>query len=560
MARTALLAGGAAATALVVAGALVFRPDPSAVQQGEPAVAEAPTTEPAQPETRAPAESAAVETTASDAAASAPSAAVESAATPDPETEVEAETVLASIAPSFDVVRVEPSGQTLVAGQGAPGANIVIRLDGRDTAQVEADRGGKFVSFLDVAPSDAPRVMTLAHLVEGAWVEGEDAIIIAPVIVQVAEAPAVPAPDPSSEEPQSQTIAELDAEADSDEQDASEPEALLPVEGDEVLEADDIADVTPPADAPPPVTEAPTQDNPTIDVSTTADTGSDVAQVQETAPDPVETAQADDQMRVTTSGAEAGSIVAAAPEAEVSLSTSGSEPELTASDVADAQPGETPAQEVTAVREQAAEPNAPAPEVAATAPDVQAPETPVEPVPVAPATTVSPTVLAADAEGVRVLQAPQVTDSIALDSISYDDQGEVALTGRAREGFVRVYLDNTPITTSRIREDGSWRIDLPEVDRGVYTLRVDEVDAEGTVTSRVETPFKREDRANLVAQDTESAAPARVLTVQPGNTLWAIARERYGDGVLYVRVFEANRDRIRDPDLIYPGQVFDIPD
>lgn len=49
------------------------------------------------------------------------------------------------------------------------------------------------------------------------------------------------------------------------------------------------------------------------------------------------------------------------------------------------------------------------------------------------------------------------------------------------------------------------------------------------------------------------------VTVQPGNTLWAIARENYGEGILYVRLYEANRDRIRDPDLIYPGQVFDIP-
>ena len=39
-----------------------------------------------------------------------------------------------------------------------------------------------------------------------------------------------------------------------------------------------------------------------------------------------------------------------------------------------------------------------------------------------------------------------------------------------------------------------------------------------------------------------------------------IVRKRYGDGLLYVRVFEANRDKIKDPDLIYPGQLFDLPD
>jgi nucleoid-associated protein YgaU len=50
------------------------------------------------------------------------------------------------------------------------------------------------------------------------------------------------------------------------------------------------------------------------------------------------------------------------------------------------------------------------------------------------------------------------------------------------------------------------------------------------------------------------------LTVQPGNTLWAIARDTYGDGFLYVRVFSANKDQIRNPDLIYPGQVFTLPE
>ncbi|MEL6702574.1 MAG: LysM peptidoglycan-binding domain-containing protein, partial [Pseudomonadota bacterium] len=51
-----------------------------------------------------------------------------------------------------------------------------------------------------------------------------------------------------------------------------------------------------------------------------------------------------------------------------------------------------------------------------------------------------------------------------------------------------------------------------------------------------------------------------VMTVQPGATLWAIARDRYGSGAQFVKVFEANRDRIANPDLIYPGQVFDLPE
>jgi nucleoid-associated protein YgaU len=64
---------------------------------------------------------------------------------------------------------------------------------------------------------------------------------------------------------------------------------------------------------------------------------------------------------------------------------------------------------------------------------------------------------------------------------------------------------------------------------------------------------------NPAAEPAAAAAAPITITVQPGFTLWAIARDTYGDGVLYVQVFEANRDKIKDPDLIYPGQVFTVP-
>lgn len=183
----------------------------------------------------------------------------------------------------------------------------------------------------------------------------------------------------------------------------------------------------------------------------------------------------------------------------------------------------------------------------------------------------APPLLIADADGVRVLQGgdaviptPEVMSTVSLDTITYDPAGEVLLAGRGRDGgFVRVYVDNTPITTSRIGADGQWRTDLPEVDTGTYTLRIDEVGPDGDVRSRVETPFRREQPeaiAEVLAEETaKESFDIAVRTVQPGATLWAIARERYGEGILYVEVYEANRDRIRDPDLIYPGQVFELP-
>ena len=47
--------------------------------------------------------------------------------------------------------------------------------------------------------------------------------------------------------------------------------------------------------------------------------------------------------------------------------------------------------------------------------------------------------------------------------------------------------------------------------------------------------------------------------VARGDNLWRISRVTYGRGVRYPIIFDANRDQIRDPDLIYPGQVFVLP-
>jgi len=206
-----------------------------------------------------------------------------------------------------------------------------------------------------------------------------------------------------------------------------------------------------------------------------------------------------------------------------------------------------------------------------------------------------PTVFAADASGVKVLQGAETmpTDQIVMDAISYDVAGGVILSGRGQAGAVlQFYLDNVLTQTAQIDAQGYWTQDMSNVAPGVYTLRLDQLDGAGQVSARFETPFKREDRAALAAAaaqvaqqaadaaavaqdqsadtgamttsvptDTQPAAvaPVQAITVQPGNTLWGISRARYGQGILYVRVFDANRDKIRDPDLIYPGQVFVLP-
>ena len=173
-----------------------------------------------------------------------------------------------------------------------------------------------------------------------------------------------------------------------------------------------------------------------------------------------------------------------------------------------------------------------------------------------------PTIVIVDSTGTKVVQSTPVpispkgdnVENVVIDTITYDDKGDVAISGRGSAGdFVRIYIDDKPVLLTSIGVDGSWVTPLTDIKQGLYKLRADEVSKSGTVLSRVETPFQRE---NVII----AAKGASAITVQPGYTLWAIAREKYGSGFQYVRVYQANQDLIKNPDLIYPGQVFKLPE
>ncbi len=232
--------------------------------------------------------------------------------------------------------------------------------------------------------------------------------------------------------------------------------------------------------------------------------------------------------------------------------------------------------------------------------------------------TTAPAALLLTDDGAVVLQDaapadPAFAAQVMIDTISYAPTGEVQVGGRgARGALLRLYLDNAEVASADIPDDGRWLVTLSDTAPGIYTLRVDQLDKAGLVTSRFETPFQRETLDALAeavkadpapaVEPVAAAAPAATedpavsgsepapkppagaatvevaaadpapaagpapeaptsvtITVQPGFTLWGIAQDRLGDGVLYVKVFEANRDTIKDPDLIYPGQVVSIP-
>ncbi|MCA8907333.1 MAG: LysM peptidoglycan-binding domain-containing protein [Rhodospirillaceae bacterium] len=151
--------------------------------------------------------------------------------------------------------------------------------------------------------------------------------------------------------------------------------------------------------------------------------------------------------------------------------------------------------------------------------------------------------------------APAAPSQVAVDVIDYDAAGALVVSGRAAPASeVRIYLDNGLIGRTVTNQAGTYQV-VPDgsVAPGVYAMRVDQVDAGGSVLSRVEIPFARAAQAEL-------AAGERQVVVQPGDYLWEIARQTYGTGFRFTVIYQANRDRIGNPDLIYPGQVFVLPD
>ena len=84
----------------------------------------------------------------------------------------------------------------------------------------------------------------------------------------------------------------------------------------------------------------------------------------------------------------------------------------------------------------------------------------------------------------------------------------------------------------------------------------------GTKTFTVEKPAAKKKKATVSVKkerDASTAPKTKTYTVKKGDTLWAIASKYYGSGAQYTKIYKANTDKISNPNLIYPGQVFTIP-
>lgn len=484
----------------------------------------------------------------------------------------------------FDVVRVEADGQTVVAGVAPPGSSVELVLGGEVVASAEADGRGDFIAIFQVPPSDEPRELfarvPLPSEGAGAGESPEPDALEPDMLATAPDAPAPGLPEAGGSavlEVEETPPAEMAAPGGAGPASLSAP--ALPDAPDIPAPAAEDAAVAVAEDAAP-AAASPDASLPEAIPPEASPSAASVADVAD--PTPAEPAAADTvpaTPAVTSAAAPAATPAAAEasvppPEMPGPVAASGEPADAASVPSAPVTPptgGAAPLPETETDTEAAAEAGlgglARTEAGAAPAPRLPAPVTvPDEtrtgfitgrPVVILPgaAPDEAPVVLSAGVEGVRLVQPPprSAAEQVTLDAISYGETGEVILTGRGGGGSaVRVYLDGKPVGEGQIATDGSWEARLAVEGQGPFTLRIDETAAGGEVLSRAESPFQR---ARL------SGGPLRAsqIIVQPGNNLWTMAEQVYGEGIRYHTIFSANSGQIRDPDLIYPGQVFELP-
>ena len=157
----------------------------------------------------------------------------------------------------------------------------------------------------------------------------------------------------------------------------------------------------------------------------------------------------------------------------------------------------------------------------------------------------------------KVLQKPgsyMGDTALEVSTLDFDERGKAIFSGVADpSATIRLYLDNEFMGTVTADSSGLWTYSPDNmIYAGAHVLRLDQVLEDDDVELRVEQPFD-----TVTALDLDMAESH--VVIKPGNNLWHIARRVYGSGVLYTQIFRANNERIRNPDLIYPGQKFLLP-
>jgi nucleoid-associated protein YgaU len=144
--------------------------------------------------------------------------------------------------------------------------------------------------------------------------------------------------------------------------------------------------------------------------------------------------------------------------------------------------------------------------------------------------------------------------ALAPSAIVWRDASRILISGTARGG-VRVAVNDAKgqFGEALVLADGAWQVaGSLDMDIAVNQLRFALFDDANQIIARYDLPVKARDLAK--GQD---GSP--LVVVNKGDMLWRIAYHQLGEGVKYVDIVRRNQQDIADPDLIYPKQIFAVP-
>jgi len=164
-------------------------------------------------------------------------------------------------------------------------------------------------------------------------------------------------------------------------------------------------------------------------------------------------------------------------------------------------------------------------------------------------------VLNSDVENIDMLNLKKINDAITLDFLSYSPSGLIILSGRTiSNSEIEIFNSTAVLGKTKSDENGVWKFIIKKNDYSNEEISIKtKINEEILMLTYDQTEIqKRFKKTNFEFYDDR-------IVVQKGNSLWRIARKTLGGGVFYTEIYKNNLTKIKNPNLIYPGQVFNIP-
>ena len=157
-------------------------------------------------------------------------------------------------------------------------------------------------------------------------------------------------------------------------------------------------------------------------------------------------------------------------------------------------------------------------------------------------------------------QIPQTLQSynaslLTFDIVRISKKGDVVMAGKSEPNETIELLDGEEIIAEvSSDENGIWKFIIKKNDYSNEEISIKaKINDETLILTYNENEIqKRFKKTNFEFYDDR-------IIVQKGNSLWRIARKTLGGGVFYTEIYKNNLRKIKNPNLIYPGQVFNIP-